>query len=406
MINVIAKPIGPLCNLSCQYCYYIDKKEHLPKENSYIMSDEVLEEYIIKYFAAIPNEFPEVFFGWQGGEPTLLGIGFFEKVLHFQKKHNQLNKKITNCLQTNGTLINSDWALFLCQNQFLVGISVDGPKEIHDFYRKDLINRPTFVKVNNAIQCFNKYNVTYNTLVTINSHNAAFPNEIYDYLKLVGSKYWQFIPVIEWQDTYNVTPESLKPGQYSSFMLGIFENWVSKYDYNNIWIQLFDSIIGNCLGAPASLCLYNQSCGRCLAIEHNGDVYSCDHYVAKEYLLGNIKNNSFRDLMNSTTHQNFSNYKTNLPKSCSRCQYITNCYGGCPKHRSKQFEIPENYLCNDYKMFFDLTLPAFESMANCVRKNMPISPHGPTQSTTISNRRNDRCSCGSGKKLKACCTNR
>jgi uncharacterized protein len=261
----------------------------------------------------------------------------------------------------------------------------------------------TFLKVHNAIQCFNKYNVEYNTLVTVNNHNAAFPNEIYDFLKLAGSKYWQFIPIIEWQDANNVTEESLKPGQYSSFMLSIFDQWISKHDYNNIWIQLFHSLIGNCLGAPATLCIFNQNCGRCLAIEHNGDVYSCDHYVYKDYLLGNIKNNSFFELMNTRTHQKFSTYKTNLPKSCNQCQYISFCYGGCPKHRSKQFDIPENYLCNDYKMFFDLTIPTFINMANCVIENKPINPNGPTNTTSINNRRNERCPCGSGKKQKVCC---
>lgn len=406
MINVIAKPIGPLCNLNCQYCYYLDKKKVLPKENSFVMSDDILEEYIVKYLTVTPSHIPEIFFSWQGGEPTLLGIDFFEKVLYFQKKHNQLNKKITNCLQTNGTLINSDWALFLCQNQFLVGISVDGPKEIHDFYRKDLKNEGTFFRVHNAIQCFNKYKVEYNTLVTVNKHNAGFPNEIYDFLKLAGSKFWQFIPIIEWHDTSNVTPESLKPGQYSSFMLGIFDRWISKHDYNNIWIQLFYSLIGNCLGAPATLCLFNENCGQCLAIEHNGDVYSCDHYVFKDYLLGNIKKNNFEELIRTSTHQNFSNYKTNLPISCKRCQYISYCYGGCPKHRSKQFDIPENYLCNDYKMFFDLTIPTFKNMANCIKNNKPINPHGPTDHIIPSGGRNNQCACGSGKKKKVCCVNK
>lgn len=403
MINVIAKPIGPICNLNCQYCYYLDKKKRLSKENSFVMADETLEEYIIKYFAAIPAHFSEINFGWQGGEPTLLGIEFFEKVLLFQRKHNRLNKKIINSIQTNGTLINSDWALFLCKNQFLVGISVDGPQEIHNFYRKNSKNEGTFLKVHNAIQCFNKYNVEYNTLVTVNNHNAGFPHKIYEYLKLTGSKYWQFIPVIEWQDTSNVSPESLKPGQYSSFMIGIFEQWISKHDYNNIWIQLFYSLIGNCLGEPATLCLYNQNCGRCLAIEHNGDVYSCDHYVYKEYLLGNIKNNNFTELMNTQTHLKFSSYKTNLPKNCNQCQYLSYCYGGCPKHRTNQFDIPENYLCYDYKTFFDYTIPTFKNMANCVIKNKPINPNGPTLTTSNNNRRNQKCSCGSGKKQKACC---
>jgi uncharacterized protein len=403
MFNVLAKPTGPLCNLNCQYCYYLNKKNTLEKENSFVMSDAVLEAYTKNYLGSFENIFPEAIFLWQGGEPTLLGIEFFEKLIYYQKKHNEKKIKVVNTIQTNGTLLNSDWATFFRAHSCLVGISIDGPQSIHDYYRKTCREVGTFQKVHNGIQCLNKNGVEYNTLTTINNHNAEYFNDIYDYLKLSGSKYWQFIPIVEWQNDNKVTKESVQLGQYNRFLIGIFEKWLSNHDYNNIWIQLFDSVIGSCIGYPAQVCVYSQNCGNCLAMEHNGDVYSCDHFVDKEHLLGNIRKNTFTEIMNHSNHQKFLKYKNNLSDSCKKCNYIAYCYGGCPKHRSGKL-VPENYLCSDYKVFFHKTLPVFQNMADCIKLNKPKNPHGPfSRLSDLNMNRNSRCSCGSGKKSKNCC---
>lgn len=376
----MTKPIGPLCNLGCEYCFYLEKEAMFPAGNAFRMQDDVLETYIRQYIESQPT--PEVTFTWQGGEPTLLGVGFFEKVIALQKEYAN-GKRISNAFQTNGTLLDDAWGSFLHRHGFLVGISIDGPPHFHDNFRLDKGGGASSDRVLRGLEILQRHEVEYNTLTVVNRQNAKWPLVVYRYLKKIGSRYLQFIPVVERvdessnslagppdlendaEDDSPVTPWSVRPEDYGNFLTAIFKEWVKK-DVGRIFVQLFDVTLGAWAGAPPGLCVFAPKCGTGLAMESNGDVYSCDHYVYPEYRLGNLRERHLADIAVTDKQRKFGNDKSDtLPDYCRQCPHLFACHGGCPKYRFMRTPDGEpglNYLCPAYKRFFKTTAPSMKKM--------------------------------------------
>lgn len=386
--HVLTKPVGPICNLDCKYCFYLEKEKLYPDETQWRMSDAVLEEYVRQYIQEQPLR--EINFAWQGGEPTLLGVEFFRKAVALQKKYAG-GKTVFNAIQTNGTLLDEEWCEFLAANKFLVGISIDGPQELHDTYRRDKRQQPTFEKVLRGLELLKKHNVEFNTLTVVNRANAKEPLKVYRFLKSVGSGFMQFIPLVERvapqkmkTEGYDfaapplpgdnndaaATPWSVGAAQYGNFLCAIFDEWV-RQDVGKIFVQLFDVALGNWMGLGSTLCVFSEKCGAALAIEHNGDVYSCDHYVYPRYKLGNVMNQSLGGMVDSSQQIKFGNDKLDtLPKYCRECEVRFACNGECPKHRfirTPDGEEGLNYLCAGYKKFFNHIGPSMGTMAQLLR---------------------------------------
>ncbi len=378
--HVMAKPTGPICNLDCKYCFYLEKENLYAKKSNWMMSDTVLENYIRQYIEA--QNVPVVNFAWQGGEPTLMGVEFFRKAVALQKRHAG-GKQITNAFQTNGVLLNDQWAEFLAQNQFLVGISIDGPRDLHDRYRVSKGGQPTFERVMQGVECLKKHRVEFNTLTAVHRHNADHPLEIYHFLKEIGSGFMQFIPIAERVatvpnrdglvlvspddgDEAQVSPWSVEPLQYGKFLCEIFDEWVRR-DVGRYFIQTFDVALESWLGLPQSLCIFRDTCGAAMVMEHNGDLYSCDHFVYPEHRLGNILQEPMSSLVNSPRQWKFGqDKKDRLPRQCRECEVLFACNGECPKHRfarTPDGEAGLNYLCAGYKLFFRHIDPCMRFMA-------------------------------------------
>lgn len=389
--HVMTKPIGPLCNLGCQYCFYLEKEKLFPGNENFKMRDEVLEAFIQQYITQ--QNVPEVSFAWQGGEPTLLGVSFFRKVVELQKKHAN-GKKISNAFQTNGTLLDDTWGAFFSENQFLVGISVDGPPKLHNTYRVDKKGMPTYDQVIRGVKCLKKHGVEFNTLTVVNRRNAQKPLDVYRFLKEIGSGFIQFIPLVErlpdaearslgldlatppqgheqGQARLLVTESSVEPRQYGDFLITIFEEWV-RGDVGKVFVQLFDAALGNWIGAGSSLCVFAEKCGSALALEHNGEVYSCDHYVYPQYKLGNLLNRSLAEMLDSPQQRKFGSDKLDaLPGYCRKCDVRFACNGECPKHRflsTPDGEYGLNYLCAGYKRFFNHIGPSMHVMKELLQR--------------------------------------
>ena len=435
--HIMTKPIGPICNLDCRYCFYLEKENYYASDRkvhpSWAMSPETLERYIQQYIEAQPRQ--DVQFAWQGGEPTLLGVGYFENVVRLQAKYAN-GKRIQNAFQTNGTLLDDTWGQFLFENQFLVGISIDGPADLHDAYRVDKQQRPTFARVMNGISVLCKHKVDFNTLTVVNRKNSQQPERVYQFLKEIGSGYIQFIPLVERNipdvsrsvdgliqlhlakpaikddDAESpVTDWSVRSIDYGRFLCTVFDGWV-RSDVGKVFVQHFDVALGNWYGAPGALCVFSETCGKALAMEHNGDVYSCDHYVYPEYRLGNINETSLLELVTSPDQQNFGNAKRDsLPKQCIECDVRFACHGECPKHRFTRTSAGEfglNYLCAGYKMFFKHIDEPMKIMCQLLSQQRPpsmVMDWARRQTTAVHPTigRNDPCPCGSGLKAKRCC---
>jgi uncharacterized protein len=378
--HLLTKPVGPICNLDCKYCFYLEKEKLYPGESQWRMSDAVLEEYVRQYIGSQPV--PEINFAWQGGEPTLLGVDFFRKAVALQERFAG-GREIFNAIQTNGTLLDDEWCEFLAGNRFLVGLSVDGPEELHDLYRVDKRQQPTFAKVMRGLELLKKHGVEFNTLTVVNRQNSVKPLEVYRFLKAIGSEFLQFIPLVERaapagadfapppqpgeaENGAVVTEWSVQAAQYGEFLCAIFDEWV-RQDVGRTFVQLFDVALGNWMGLGSSLCVFAEKCGGALAIEHNGDIYSCDHYVYPEYRLGNLMNTSLGDMVNSPQQVKFGNDKLDaLPRYCRECEVRFACNGECPKHRfirTPDGEAGLNYLCAAYKRFFAHVDPYMRVMA-------------------------------------------
>ena len=385
--HIMAKPHGPICNLDCTYCYYLEKENlYAAKGRDYRMSDTVLDSYIRQYIQSQPAQ--HVSFAWQGGEPTLLGVPFFERVLELQRKYAD-GKMIDNAFQTNGTLLDDAWGEFLARNKFLIGLSIDGPAEIHDAYRVDKGGQPTFTRVMRGLDILKKHGVEFNTLTVINRKNSYHAQKVYRFLKEIGSKYLQFIPIVEQvaaqpdpnglvllkpyaRQQTTVSEWSVEPLQFGKFLSAVFDEWVLS-DVGQVFVQIFDVALESWSGLPQTLCVFAPQCGKALAVEHNGDLYSCDHFVYPENKLGNIMERAMSGLVKSPQQARFGNAKeTALPSDCKTCDVRFACNGECPKHRfttTASGEYGLNYLCAGYKHFFHHIDPYMRFMANELRKD-------------------------------------
>lgn len=424
--HVLAKPIGPICNLDCKYCFYLEKERLYPEKTSWKMPDNVLETYIRQYIEA--QEVPVISFAWQGGEPTLLGVDFFRQVVELQQKYAS-GKKIENAFQTNGVLLDDEWCEFLSENSFLVGLSIDGPQKFHDYYRVDKGDGPTFKRVMRGLNYLKKHQVEFNTLTVVQRHNSYHPLEIYRFLKEIGSGYMQFIPIVEriadapdphglvliapGEKRAQVSSWSVEAEQYGRFLCEIFDEWV-RNDVGRYFVQLFDVALESWIGMEPSLCVFKETCGAALAIEHNGDLYSCDHFVYPENKLGNILERNLKDLVHSPRQHAFGTDKRDrLPRYCRSCEVRFACQGECPKHRfitTPDGEEGLNYLCAGYKKFFNHIDPYMRFMADQLRqRKAPANVMRLARMQDLRARgkrkpgRNDPCLCGSGKKHKKCC---
>ncbi|QQS51753.1 MAG: anaerobic sulfatase-maturation protein [Bacteroidota bacterium] len=390
-IYLLTKSVGSVCNLNCTYCYYLEKEKLYPKDpQRWFMNDKVLSQFVAQYIYL--SVAPAVLFTWHGGEATLRGMDFYKKAFELQKKFSN-GKKIENILQTNGTTLTDDWCKFFKDNNFLIGISIDGPEHCHDRYRRNKGNQPSFAKVMHGLELLQKHGVEFNTLSVVNDYNAKFPEEVYRFLKSIGSRYMQFTPIVEAVDI-NAGPGELKlqhpgtdkeaevtdwtvdPIDYGDFLIKIFDEWVRK-DVGDYYVVTFDCILANWLGVPPPLCIYAETCGNSGAVEFNGDVYSCDHYVFPEFKLGNIMNGNLMDMMQSPFQKEFGRNKRDaLPAYCRKCDYVKLCNGECPKNRiinTPEGEPGLNYLCAGFKKFYKHTAPYFEFMANEISSNRAAS---------------------------------
>jgi uncharacterized protein len=424
--HVLAKPIGPICNLDCKYCFYLEKESLYPQVEKWAMSDRVLESYIRQYIEA--HDAPVVNFAWQGGEPTLLGVDYFRNLVQIQKKYAD-GKQIANAFQTNGVLLNDAWAEFFLEYQFLIGVSIDGPRELHDAYRVDKGGQPTFDRVMRGIETLRRHKVDFNTLTTVHRANADSPLEVYRFLRDNGSGYMQFIPIVEriahqvteeglrlispdFAGPAKVAPWSVEPRQFGKFLCTIFDEWVRR-DVGRTFVQLFDISLELWTGMEASLCIFRKQCGAALAIEHSGDLYSCDHFVYPENRLGNIMESAMAALAGSEQQQRFGEAKeSTLPRYCRECDVRFACNGECPKHRfltTPDGEPGLNYLCAGYKMFFHHVDPYMRFMAaELAAQRAPANvmrwlAEEDARARQGKTGRNDPCPCGSGRKFKQCC---
>jgi uncharacterized protein len=368
-IHVLAKPVGPICNLDCKYCFYLEKEVLYPNTADWAMGPAVLESFIEQYIGQ--QETDEIFFAWQGGEPTLLGVDYFRQIVALENKHAR-GKLVHNAFQTNGVLLDDGWGEFLAKNSFLVGISIDGPEELHDTYRVDKGGQPTFKRVMRGVEVLRSHGVAFNTLTAVQRDNSHFPLDVYRFLCELGGGLIQFIPIVERighavanggltliapssTQEAEVAPWSVDPHQYGEFLCAIFDEWVRR-DVGRQFVQIFEESLQMWTGLPSNLCVFRETCGSALAIEHNGDLYSCDHFVYPENRLGNIMKQPLETLGYSRQQQAFGIDKLrSLPQQCMRCDVRFACNGECPKHRFAYTEDGEaglNYLCAGYMKFF------------------------------------------------------
>ena len=416
--HVMAKPAGARCNLDCAYCFFL-KKEKLYPASNFRMSDEVHEAYIQQLFEA--HQVPQVTVAWQGGEPTLMGLDFLRRSVELQKKYQKPNTRIENTFQTNGILLNDEWCRFFHENNFLIGLSLDGPKELHDTYRKDKGGHGTFDRVMKAVRLLQNHKVEFNILCTGNSKNADYPLDVYRFFRDdVHAHYIQFIPIVErdnesgYQEGNKVTDRSVRPEQWGRFLIEIFDEWVKK-DVGQTFVLNFDGALAGWLNMAGTVCIFGPTCGQGTALEHNGDLYSCDHFVEPNYYLGNILKTPMIELVASDKQRKFGRDKQDtLPRYCRQCEVLHICNGECPKNRFLQTPDGEpglNYLCEGYKAFFIHADRPMKIMADLIRRGrlaeevMQVMGTGEKGSENVSLKpgRNEPCFCGSGQKFKKCC---
>lgn len=373
-IHVVAKPVGPACNLECEYCFYLEKQAFYGDSADYRMPDEVLAAFIRKYVAAQPT--PVVEFVWQGGEPTLLGLGFFQRVVELQLPYAG-RKTIANSLQTNGTLLDDEWCRFLKRHNFMVGISLDGPRDIHDRYRRDRQGNGTFDRVMRGLELLRKHGVEYNVMAGVARETARRPLDVYRFFTAEGVEFIQIAPIVERlpnaaarqrglklagparldgeEPHTDVTPWSVIPEEYGDFLIAIYEEWVRR-DVGRVFVMNFEWALNAWIGNPSPVCIHAGQCGRSVVLEHNGDLFACDHFVYPEYRLGNILKDDLGRMVEASTRSGFGVHKeAALPKWCLKCEVLAACRGGCPKHRfleTCQGDPGLSYLCAGYRKFF------------------------------------------------------
>jgi uncharacterized protein len=425
--HLLAKPTGAVCNLDCAYCFFLSK-EMLYPGSRFRMADELLETYLrqlIESHATVPD----VQVAWQGGEPTVMGLEFFRRSVELAEKYLKPGQRAVHTIQTNGTLLDAEWAEFFKKNQFLVGISIDGPRELHDSYRVNKGGKGSFEQVMRGLAHLQEHEVEWNALTTIHDRNGDHGREVYRFLRdECGATFVQFIPIIErvaeasqdgtvpwtsWRDRplyvqvgTRVTGRSVTAEHYGRFLIEVFEEWV-RHDVGTVYVQMFDVALANWYGEPPGLCIHSETCGLALALEHTGDLYSCDHFVEPRYKLGNIRETHMLELVASQRQRGFGlDKRDTLPRFCRECDVRFACYGGCPKDRFVETPDGEpglNYLCAGYKAFFHHVDPAMRFMCEQLRRGDAPATIMRLYATEDARRgRNDPCTCGSGRKWKQC----
>ena len=376
-LYVMLKPAGAHCNLACKYCYYLEKNNLYQNTPRHLMSDEMLEQFTREYIEA--QTMPQVLFTWHGGEPLMRSIDFYKKALALQKKYAH-GKQIDNVIQTNGTLLTDEWCEFFAKNHWLVGISIDGPQEYHDHYRVTPAGKPSWEKVMQGIQLLKKHRVEWNAMAVVNAYNAEHPLEFYHFFRDNGCQYLQFTPIVERLTEHEdgrtlasladdreipLADASVTPQQWGNFLCTIFDDWV-RHDVGKTFVEIFDCTLANWMGVLPGICAYSKECGHAGVMEHNGDVYSCDHFVFPEYKLGNIREQSLIDMLYGEKQQAFSRLKhTSLPRQCKECDMEFACHGECPKNRFEKDKYGEpglNYLCQGYYQYYSHVAPYMDFM--------------------------------------------
>lgn len=376
-LYVMLKPAGAHCNLACKYCYYLEKNNLYQNSHRHLMSDEMLEQFTREYIEA--QTMPQVLFTWHGGEPLMRSIDFYKKALALQKKYAH-GKQIDNVIQTNGTLLTDEWCEFFAKNHWLVGISIDGPQEYHDHYRMTPAGKPSWEKVMQGISLLKKHRVEWNAMAVVNAYNAEHPLEFYHFFRDNGCQYLQFTPIVERLTEHEdgrtlasiaddreipLADASVTPQQWGNFLCTIFDDWV-RHDVGKTFVEIFDCTLANWMGVLPGICAYSKECGHAGVMEHNGDVYSCDHFVFPEYKLGNIREQSLIDMLYGEKQQAFSRLKhTSLPRQCKECDMEFACHGECPKNRFEKDKYGEpglNYLCQGYYQYYTHVSPYMDFM--------------------------------------------
>ena len=387
-LYVMLKPAGAHCNLACKYCYYLEKNKLYPTAQRHLMSDEMLEQFTREYIEA--QTMNQVLFTWHGGEPLLRSIDFYRKALSLQQKYAG-GRRIDNVIQTNGTLLTDEWCEFFAQNHWLVGISIDGPQPDHDHYRLTAAGKPSWKKVMQGIKLLKKHGVEWNAMAVVNAYNANHPLEFYRFFKENGCQFLQFTPIVERltrhedgrtlasladKDEISLSEASVTPEQWGYFLCAIFDEWVRK-DVGKIFVEIFDCTLANWMGISPGICAYSKECGHAGVMEHNGDVYSCDHFVFPEYKLGNIRDHSLIDMLYGEQQQEFSRLKhSSLPRQCKECDMEFACHGECPKNRfmkDKYGDSGLNYLCPGYYHYYQHVAPYMDYMKQELMAQRPPS---------------------------------
>ena len=385
-LYVMLKPAGAHCNLACKYCYYLEKNNLYDKSHRHIMSDEMLEQFTREYIEA--QTMPQVLFTWHGGEPLMRSIDFYKKALTLQKKYAR-GRRIDNIIQTNGTMLTDEWCEFFAQNNWLVGISIDGPQEYHDHYRLTTTGNPSWQKVMHGIELLKKHHVEWNAMAVVNAYNANHPLEFYHFFKDNGCQYLQFTPIVErltkhqdgrtlasLADNHEIplADFSVTPEQWGNFLCAIFDEWVHN-DVGKMFVEIFDCTLANWMGVLPGICAYSKNCGHAGVMEHNGDVYSCDHFVFPEYKLGNIRDHTLIEMLYGDKQHAFSRLKhTSLPRQCKECDMEFACHGECPKNRFEKDKYGEpglNYLCKGYYQYYSHVAPYMDFMKRELQAQRP-----------------------------------
>jgi len=406
--QVFAKPAGSVCNLRCRYCYYLKKENLYRNGKPFRMPDDILEQYIVQHIDA--SDAPVIGFSWHGGEPTVLGLDYFRKIVALQHVYQPVGRQIRNGIQTNGTLLDEEWCCFLAAEGFGVGLSLDGPKELHDLYRVSRNQEPTHDWVMRGYALLQKHRIPFDILCVVHDRNVRHPAEVYRFFRQIGVRYLGFLPLVEFQpDGLGVSDRTVPAEAFGDFLCTIFDEWLSQ-DIGRIKVQIFEEAIGTAFGQDHALCVFRKTCGDIPVIEHNGDVFACDHFVDMEHRLGNIRETSLVELLEGPSQRTFGQAKLDgLPFVCKDCEVLAMCNGGCPKDRflwTPDGEGGLNYLCAGYKRFFTYCRPFIAELSALWQQH----PEGqklpaPDKVTGIPAKtgRNDPCPCGSGRKYKKCC---
>ncbi len=408
--QVFAKPAGSICNLACHYCYYLEKERLFPETESYRMPDDLLEAYIVQHIAASPGSV--ISFCWHGGEPTILGLDYFRKIVALQRKYQPPHRRITNAMQTNGTLLDEAWCRFLAVEGFGVGLSLDGPQDLHDLYRVTKGQHPTHKRSMRGYKLLRQHRIPCDILCVVHAQNVQSPTSVYRFFKEIKAQYVQFLPLVEPQPggEGGVSLRSVPALAWGNFLCAIFDEWV-RQDIGRIKVQIFEEAARTALGREQALCIFRETCGDVPVIEHNGDVFSCDHFVNPDHRLGNIRETPLAELLECPAQRAFGQAKVDtLPRYCQACDVRQMCHGGCPKDRLLRMPDDEkglNYLCAGYKRFFTHCQP-FVAQVSALAHRQPLErqlmvAHAKTAQASPRTGRNDPCPCGSGRKYKQCC---